>query len=58
MKMTKSEVARLGAQALNSDIEKKTEALEKAKRTNLARNPNYYRDIGRMGGRKRKDNNK
>lgn len=44
-KMTKQETGRMGAIVLNSDKEKKLEAARKAARTNLAKDPDYYRKM-------------
>jgi hypothetical protein len=49
------EAGRLGALAVNSDPDKKKAAAAKAVATNLAKNPNHYRDMGRLTGKNKGD---
>jgi hypothetical protein len=57
MKMTKSQVGKLGALALNSNPEKKSAAAKKAVATVKANNPDFYSRIAKLGALKRREKN-
>lgn len=48
--MTRSEAGRLGAAALNSDPELKSEAARKAAQTRKAADPEAFAKMGKIGG--------
>lgn len=50
IKMTHQEAGKLGARALNTDIEKKRAAAKKAARTRMAKNPKVFNEMGIKGG--------
>jgi hypothetical protein len=48
--MSRSDAGRRGAEALNSDPQKKSQAAKKAAETRKAHNPNAFREMGATGG--------
>jgi hypothetical protein len=55
-KLTKSELGKLGAQALNSDKRKKAMASKKAAQTRKARNPDAFKEMGFKSAKNRYQN--
>jgi hypothetical protein len=51
-KITFSQRGKLGAKALNSDPAKKSAAAKKAAQTRIAKNPNCFKDMGRLNRKK------
>jgi hypothetical protein len=47
-KLTRSEAGKRGAEALNSDPHKKSAAAKKAAATRIAKNPNCFKDMGKL----------
>lgn len=55
-KLNPSECGRLGARALNSDIEKKRAASKKAALTRMAKDPDVFKKMGVQGALKNSKN--
>ena len=50
VKLSRSAAGRLGASALNNDVQKKSSAAKKAAATRKQNNPNVFREMGAKGG--------